>query len=311
MDVSSLDLYGLFEVSPDASVQDIKTAYRKKALKVHPDKNPDNPEAVKLFHQLSEALKLLTDVSARAAYDRVLKGKKEAEIRNRNLDSKRKKLKDELEAREKAASTKPTPQDTRNKSAHELLRSEIERLQKEGSRLLAEEQEKIRREIHEEKKNVVVSQPTTVKVSWKADSSKPDVYTRDKLYTILQKYGNIAELIVSSKKKGSAIVEFANRKDAELACALETGLLVCPLKLSWVEGSSATTTQGRNQPSVNPPAAATDDFEASVLRSMQSAQRNQPTVTPSLSVSSMEDFEAQVLKSMREAQEKKRKLENS
>ena len=100
MDVSNLDLYGLFEVSPDASVQDIKTAYRKKVLRVHPDKNPDNPEAVKLFHQLSEALKLLTDVSARAAYDRVLKVKMEGEIQSRNLNSERKKLKDDLEARE-------------------------------------------------------------------------------------------------------------------------------------------------------------------------------------------------------------------
>ena len=93
---------------------------------------------------------------------------------------------------------------------------------------MAKEQEKIRREIHEERKNVIVPQPTIVKVSWTADSSKADVYTRDKLYTILQKYGNIADLIVSSKKKGIAIVEFENRKDAKLACALETGLLSCP-----------------------------------------------------------------------------------
>ena len=101
IDITKLDLYGLFEVSPDATVQEIKTAYRKKALKVHPDKNPDNPEAAKLFHQLSEALKVLSDESAKAAYDRVLRAKKETELRNQKLDSKRKKLKDELEARER------------------------------------------------------------------------------------------------------------------------------------------------------------------------------------------------------------------
>ena len=42
IDVTKLDLYGLFEVSPDATIQEIKTAYRKKELKVHPDKNPGN-----------------------------------------------------------------------------------------------------------------------------------------------------------------------------------------------------------------------------------------------------------------------------
>ena len=42
IDVTKLDLYGLFEVLPDATIQEIKTAYRKKALKVHPDKNPGN-----------------------------------------------------------------------------------------------------------------------------------------------------------------------------------------------------------------------------------------------------------------------------
>ena len=57
-----VDLYALLEVPPDATDQDIKTAYRKKALKVHPDKNPDNPEAAKLFHQVcrpSHSYKLL------------------------------------------------------------------------------------------------------------------------------------------------------------------------------------------------------------------------------------------------------------
>lgn len=43
----------------------IKKAYRKKALHCHPDKNPNNPKANELFHKLSQALEILTDISAR------------------------------------------------------------------------------------------------------------------------------------------------------------------------------------------------------------------------------------------------------
>lgn len=45
----------------------IKKAYRKKALTCHPDKNPDNPRAAELFHELSRALEILTDTKARVS----------------------------------------------------------------------------------------------------------------------------------------------------------------------------------------------------------------------------------------------------
>ena len=71
----------------------ITKAYRKKALKCHPDKNPDNKEAAELFHELSKALEVLTDPKAKAAYDAVLKAKEKARLRTQALDSKRKKFK--------------------------------------------------------------------------------------------------------------------------------------------------------------------------------------------------------------------------
>ena len=45
--------------------------FRKKALKCHPDKNPDDPKAAEAFHLLSKALEILTDTPARTAYDKV------------------------------------------------------------------------------------------------------------------------------------------------------------------------------------------------------------------------------------------------
>ncbi|XP_059199586.1 dnaJ homolog subfamily B member 2 isoform X2 [Centropristis striata] len=66
-----VDYYSVLGVSKAASQDDIKKAYRKLALKWHPDKNPDNKdEAEKKFKELAEAYEVLSDKSKRDAYDR-------------------------------------------------------------------------------------------------------------------------------------------------------------------------------------------------------------------------------------------------
>lgn len=50
--IKDLDLYELLELTIEADEALIRKAYRKKALKCHPDKNPDNPKAIALFHQV-------------------------------------------------------------------------------------------------------------------------------------------------------------------------------------------------------------------------------------------------------------------
>ncbi|KAM4561403.1 dnaJ homolog subfamily B member 2 isoform 1-T1 [Fundulus diaphanus] len=66
-----VDYYSVLGVPRNASQDDIKKAYRKLALKWHPDKNPDNKEeAEKKFKELAEAYEVLSDQSRRDAYDR-------------------------------------------------------------------------------------------------------------------------------------------------------------------------------------------------------------------------------------------------
>lgn len=63
------DYYDLLGVKRDASKDDIKKAYRKLAMKYHPDKNPDNKEAEEKFKEIKTAYETLSDDNKRASYD--------------------------------------------------------------------------------------------------------------------------------------------------------------------------------------------------------------------------------------------------
>ncbi|GCB70257.1 hypothetical protein scyTo_0012579 [Scyliorhinus torazame] len=243
-EILQLDLYSLLEVSEDATGKEIKKAYRQKALKCHPDKNPDNPKAVELFHQLSQALEVLTDSAAKAAYDKIRKAKKQAAERNQKLDSKRKKVKLDLEAREREAQLNEEEEIKIAKNLDEV----IARLREEGSRHLKEQQRLIKEQIMLEREQRLGgsdvrsdsknSSTPKLKLKWKCkkDDESNGGYSHEYLLSILTKYGEILNLLISSKKKGTAIVEFSSPKTAELAFKNETGLTSNPLKISWLEG---------------------------------------------------------------------------
>ena len=64
------DYYDILGVSPDASADDLKKAFRQLAMKYHPDRNPDNKEAEAKFKEINEAYSCLSDTQKRAHYDR-------------------------------------------------------------------------------------------------------------------------------------------------------------------------------------------------------------------------------------------------
>ncbi|XP_017771679.1 PREDICTED: dnaJ homolog subfamily C member 17 [Nicrophorus vespilloides] len=263
--IENEDLYELLGIEIESSTNDIKKAYRKKALNCHPDKNPDNPNAAAEFHRLTKILEVLTDETARKAYDRVLKGKKEAALRHKQLDSKRQKLKEDLEARERVVSKGV------QKSDADKLKEEIERLRKEGSKLVQDEMESVMSEIRSQANKVQEdtwdSAKNRIKIKWKANKNDPNNggYNQELLQRFLSKYGDIVVMVMSPKKTGSALVEFATKRAAEMAVQIEKGLADNPLELTWVNGPPASV--NRQSTTIKD-----SDFESIVLTKMRQAE---------------------------------------
>lgn len=221
-----MDLYKLFEVEETATIEQIRKAYRKRALESHPDKNQDNKEAAeKKFVLLGKALEILATGSSKAAYDAVRKARREKAKRDEMLDGKRKKLKDALEEREKWARDKAEKQTEQMKrsNAEERYQKEVDRLRNEGSKLLEEEMNLINEQLRQEKKrssaqaaeksdeNLSASLPPRFKVSWpsKLEAKKIDV---DLITHLFSKYGELEAVVLS--KKSSGMIEFKRLQDA-------------------------------------------------------------------------------------------------
>lgn len=230
---------------------------------------------------MSKALEILTDESARAAYDRVLNAKKAAELRHKQLDSKRQKMKEDLERRERAANANVARRQaysTVEKTPEELLKAEIDRLRTEGSRLLEEEQELMQRTLAEERQKMMNQEPVSnwnsaehrIKIKWTA--AKHDAtnggYTEEKLRRFLQKYGDIVALMVSSKKMGSGLVEYKTQDAAEMAVSYEQGDMSNPLTLEWIGESP----KSKKSQATGSGLANENDFESLVLRQLRQAE---------------------------------------
>ncbi|KAF8889569.1 DnaJ domain-containing protein [Infundibulicybe gibba] len=244
--------YELLDLTTESTEQEIRTAYRQRSLKVHPDRNRGNPDAARKFHELNQAYELLLDPLRRLALDAKLRLKHAREARFKTYDTKRKNLVEELEERERAFKKART-----DKQKEEVERwQETEKIKEEGRRLREErekemkrkEEEKGRRDEDEEDAPPALSAlDTTVRLKYTL-KAHPELTTPSSIAALLSRFGptDTDSIVLSLKapkkaatdappKYGTALVPFKQLGDAFAAvCASGTGL--GGIEVGWVGG---------------------------------------------------------------------------
>ncbi|XP_028768085.1 dnaJ homolog subfamily C member 17 [Neltuma alba] len=260
--------------------KEISKAYKLKALELHPDKRPDDPDAHSNFQKLKTSYEILKDEKARKLFDDLLRVKREQQRRLSERDGKRRKMVSDLEERERAAfAADPSVK----------AREEEERI----ARQLKEEIARIRA-MHANKgvptepdlKSMGVGKESTatggsalnkekvLKVSWEKVGED---YTAEKLRELFSKFGEVEDVVIKgSKKKGSALVVMATKEGAVAAIGsvighLSNPLLVLPLQPAVAAQFSSAEKPVEPEKINNLVGAGYQSFENSVLEKLQKA----------------------------------------
>jgi len=210
------DAYELLGVSEDADDKEIQGAFRKGSLKCHPDRNPDDPEAAEKFDKLQRAKELLLDPMRRADFDRLRKAKYEQEARAAEEDEKRRKLREDLEAREgihAAAESKKTQAAAAEENRRKYAQMDF------AARIKAKEAEKASK--HAEAAAVAsrvrqASEDAKVRLRWREKKSEA---TRKE--AVKKAFQDLDLRAVSFDSELEGLAQFGSREDAlraVLAC---------------------------------------------------------------------------------------------
>ncbi|CAI5983658.1 unnamed protein product [Closterium sp. NIES-65] len=286
------DLYAILglKIEGDAAFPtgvEIKKAYRKRALELHPDKRPGDKAAAAEFDELQKAYEVLSDEQARKAYDDLRVVRRERERKLGQQSSKRQRMVAELAEREKMAER----QRSEEERAKQRLKSEIERIRKEAADAAAAAAAAARAargggsggngaENGEGGAGVVGEEmERTLKVSWLRGGVEDgegggvgggagagvagEEYSVQRLWRVFEEFGKVEDVVVrdgakgkgkggkagKGRKKGSALVVMATKEAAIAATRSVCGDSTNPLIVSRaVPAPAASTIWGADTP---------------------------------------------------------------
>ncbi|XP_027366498.1 dnaJ homolog subfamily C member 17 [Abrus precatorius] len=272
------------EEGANLTEKDINKAYKSKALELHPDKRPDDPNAASNFQQLRTSYDILKDPKARKLFDDLLRVKRDRELRQSHRDGKRRKMVSDLEQRERDA-TAPDPSVKEREEEARIARQ----LKEEIARIRAMHAKKSPPPPSDAKKESAaataatagggsVDQEKVLKVSWEKVGED---YSADMLRELFSKFGEVEDVVIKgSKKRGSALVVMATKDGAVAATGSVIGhlanpLLVLPLKPAMAADSSTASKTVETERMSNLVGAGYQAFEDSVLKKLQKAAEKQ------------------------------------
>lgn len=289
MDVDHYAVLGLpsGEQGAELTEKEISKAYRAKALELHPDKRPDDPNAHANFQMLKSSYEILKDEKARKLFDDLLRVKREQHRRQSERDSKRQKMMTDLEARERSAFASDPGASEREEEERiaRKLKEEISRIRAMHAMKGAPTTFAPKKETGGLGKNSdgdagpTMDKERMLKVSWEKVGED---YTAEKLKHMFSKFGEVEDVVIrhNKKKKGSAVIVMSS-KDAAVACTrsvvgdLSNPLLVLPLQpVSSVEMPSTERSPEHNRLN-NLVGAGYQAFEDSILKKLQKAGEKQ------------------------------------
>ncbi|KAF2873501.1 hypothetical protein BDV95DRAFT_567139 [Massariosphaeria phaeospora] len=211
------DFYELLGVAFDAEEAAIKRAYRMTSIKYHPDKNRDDAAAADKFIRLGLARDILIDVKLKSEYDRHRMRRREKALQDEQLDGRRRKMKEDLERRERdGVSTKRKRAD--DMSEAERREMEIQRLAEDGKRRRKEHQQRMEQQRQEEEASFMELSPEpetkpqapapgqtaeidrTIKLRFQREGEAM-AWDKEKVTKMFEKYGKIDSVVMGKDKK--------------------------------------------------------------------------------------------------------------
>ncbi|GLT32272.1 hypothetical protein SLA2020_069500 [Shorea laevis] len=294
MDVDHYSVLGLPSGEEGAKLteKEISKAYKQKALELHPDKRPDDPNAHENFQKLKSSYEILKDDKARKLFDDLLRVKHEQQRfkceqqhRYDQQDVKRWKMMSDLEEREHAAFA-PDPTTKAREEEERIarkLKEEIARICAMHMNRGASADSGLKKGKGGTKGNVgggvgLADKEKMLKVSWEKVGED---YTAERLGELFSRFGKVEDVVIkNSKKRGSALVVMGSKEAAvaaagSLSGSLSNPLLVVPLQPT-VAAEFSHAEKAEEDNCVNKlVGAGYQAYEDAVLKKLQMAAKKQ------------------------------------